>query len=157
MGQQKIICAHCKKGGDLNPYGAYWDATVTRWFHEECNKEGRQKEAYECQKIDCNCNDCGYMERDFDTYNNWKEANREMALDNFNHAKAKAIEDALAIEDERGRQGALREANRMKFQFTPSTTNYGKCLKFDKPVSFIPVVCQLETQDCFIHRKGIKY
>ncbi len=30
--------------------------------------------------------------------------------------------------------------------------NYGHCLKFDKPVSFIPAICQLETQSCFVHR-----
>jgi hypothetical protein len=30
---------------------------------------------------------------------------------------------------------------------------FGDCSKFNKPVSFIPNVCQLETQDCFQHRK----
>lgn len=34
--------------------------------------------------------------------------------------------------------------------------NYGNCLKFNKPVSFIPNNCQLETQDCFKHRKDFK-
>lgn len=33
--------------------------------------------------------------------------------------------------------------------------NYGHCLKFDKAVTFIPSICQLETQKCFIHRKDI--
>jgi hypothetical protein len=31
--------------------------------------------------------------------------------------------------------------------------NYGDCTKLNKPVSFIPNNCQLETQDCFEHRK----
>ena len=31
--------------------------------------------------------------------------------------------------------------------------HYGDCSKFNKPVSFIPNTCQLETQSCFIHRK----
>ena len=31
--------------------------------------------------------------------------------------------------------------------------NFGHCSKFDKPVSFIPVTCQLETQECFEHRR----
>lgn len=31
--------------------------------------------------------------------------------------------------------------------------NYGDCTKFNKPVSFIPNTCQLETQYCFKHRK----
>lgn len=30
---------------------------------------------------------------------------------------------------------------------------YGNCSKFNKPISFIPVTCQLETQHCFVHRK----
>lgn len=34
--------------------------------------------------------------------------------------------------------------------------NYGSCTKFNKPVSFIPNTCQIETQFCFIHRKDIK-
>jgi hypothetical protein len=31
--------------------------------------------------------------------------------------------------------------------------NYGKCSKFNKEVSFIPNHCQLDTQECFKHRK----
>ena len=30
---------------------------------------------------------------------------------------------------------------------------YGNCSKLNKPVSFIPNTCQLETQDCFEHRR----
>lgn len=30
---------------------------------------------------------------------------------------------------------------------------YGYCDKFDKEVSFIPVTCQIHTQECFKHRK----
>ncbi|HUS02954.1 MAG TPA: hypothetical protein VMY77_14550 [Chitinophagaceae bacterium] len=33
--------------------------------------------------------------------------------------------------------------------------NYGNCLKLNKPVSFIPNTCQLDTQNCFEHRKTI--
>jgi hypothetical protein len=32
--------------------------------------------------------------------------------------------------------------------------NYGDCMKFGKLVSFIPNTCQLETQECFKHRRG---
>ena len=31
--------------------------------------------------------------------------------------------------------------------------NYGHCTKFNKIVSFIPIQCQMETQNCFVHRK----
>jgi hypothetical protein len=31
--------------------------------------------------------------------------------------------------------------------------NFGMCTKFNKSVTFIPHTCQLETQQCFEHRK----
>lgn len=31
--------------------------------------------------------------------------------------------------------------------------NYGHCDKFKKPVSFIPNLCQIDTQECFKHRR----
>lgn len=31
--------------------------------------------------------------------------------------------------------------------------NYGDCVKLNKPVSFIPNTCQLDTQECFEHRR----
>jgi hypothetical protein len=31
--------------------------------------------------------------------------------------------------------------------------HYGTCVKFDKIVTFIPNTCQLETQECFEHRR----
>lgn len=63
---------------------------------------------YELQKIDCNCNDCKFMQRD------------------------------MSRPPAKGQSAKI---------------SYGTCSKFDKPVSFIPAVCQIDTQDCFIHRK----
>jgi hypothetical protein len=68
------------------------------------------------QKIDCNCNDCVYMIRDFDKMKSY---------------------DHLHV-------GQEKASHRI---------NYGKCSKFNKPVSFIPNVLQLETQQCFKHRR----
>jgi hypothetical protein len=62
------------------------------------------------QKIDCNCNDCKFMERDM---------------------------------------------SRTPEKFKPAKINYGHCTKFYKPVTFIPAICQLETQSCFVHRKDV--
>lgn len=31
--------------------------------------------------------------------------------------------------------------------------NYGICTELNKPVTFIPNTCQLETQNCFKHRR----
>jgi hypothetical protein len=71
---------------------------------------------YELQKIDCNCNDCKFMIRDFETFKSF---------------------DTLY-------QGQEKASHRI---------HYGDCSKLNKKVSFVPNVCQLETQDCFKHRK----
>jgi len=31
--------------------------------HKECKKEGKMQEAYDCQCIDADCNDCAFFER----------------------------------------------------------------------------------------------
>lgn len=74
----------------------------------------------ELQKIDCNCNDCRFMERDISKFKSF---------------------DHLFVNE----KGQVT---------TPShRLNYGHCQKFDKPVSFIPNICQIETQKCFEHRR----
>ena len=76
---------------------------------------------YELQKIDCNCNDCKFMVRDFEKYKsfNWLHTNEKGQVMNTSHR-----------------------------------VNYGNCSKLNKPVSFIPNNCQIETQNCFEHRKN---
>lgn len=69
------------------------------------------------QKIDCNCNDCLFMGRDFDKLKKHKE-----------HYSGTGLMDKLA---------------------------FGNCIKFDKSVSFIPETCQIETQECFVHRRSL--
>jgi hypothetical protein len=36
-----------------------------------------------------------------------------------------------------------------------SGLNFGDCTKFNKPVTFIPNTCSLDTQECFSHRRLI--
>lgn len=118
---------------------------------------------YELQRIDCNCNECYFMQRDMDRYKKWELFHRQLQEDEFTKIKEKAIADAkLSIDnaindaDRKSCEGVLRKALKMKFQFTrDGFINYGFCGKFDKPVSFIPGTCQIETQKCFIHRKDI--
>ena len=69
----------------------------------------------ELQKIDCNCNDCKFMIRDFERLKYHKES-----------LEGTGLMDRLA---------------------------FGKCSKLNKDVSFIPNMCQLDTQDCFKHRR----
>jgi hypothetical protein len=59
-------------------------------------KAQQKYEAYECQKIDCSCNDCLFLNR-------------------INIKK-------------------------------------GKCIKLNKEVNIFPNTCQIENQECFVHR-----
>lgn len=112
---------------------------------------------YDLQKIDCNCNNCVFMYRDKETWQYWHNKKRNNAEIEFNMAKAKAISETLLIEDESNRNGMLRIADKMKFQFDKTgLISYGKCSRFGKSVSFISDICQLETQNCFVHRKEFK-
>lgn len=112
------------------------------------------KPSYELQLIDCNCNDCIFMKRDMVKFKKWESLNREIQLSDFTKSKDKAIKDAISVKDESGRRGQLRVANKMNFQFDrEGQINYGDCEKFNKPVSFLPNICQIETQECFKHRK----
>lgn len=118
--------------------------------------EWKEKPCIELEMLDCNCTHCIYMKRDLDKWNKWMEWHKAIELDDFEKRKAKAIADALAVEDESNRNGMLRVANKMRFEFDKSKLlGYGDCLKFDKPISFIPLTCQLETQNCFKHRKDV--
>lgn len=74
----------------------------------------------ELQKIDCNCNDCKYMHRDFEKYKTY---------------------DALYT-NEKG------QVTRPSYRI-----NYGNCTKLNKSVSFIPNVCSIQNQKCFVHRR----
>jgi hypothetical protein len=71
---------------------------------------------YLLQLIDCNCNNCKFMVRDFAKLEKHKKSYEGTGL-----------------------------MDRLSF---------GDCTKFNKPVSFIPETCQLETQECFEHRRG---
>ncbi|MES2395850.1 MAG: hypothetical protein V4549_07600 [Bacteroidota bacterium] len=74
-----------------------------------------KESAIALQNIDCNCNDCIFMERDIEKLKAHKLT-----------YEGTGLMDQLA---------------------------FGGCTKFNKPVSFIPNTCQLETQNCFKHRR----
>lgn len=114
---------------------------------------------YKLQLIDCNCNDCKFMERDFDTYKKWEAWHKNIELKDFEAKKAKAIADAEAVEEPKSKSAMLRIANKIQFQFRKQDLlQYGKCrnplsYKSDQSVCFIPLTCQIETQKCFVHRR----
>ena len=113
------------------------------------------------QNIDCNCNDCKFMVRDIEKYKASVELHRKRQFDYFNVIKNKLIEKARwwkkVKNDLEKWDSLMSEAEAMEFVFDKSevTINYGACTKFNKDVSFIPNLYQIETQHCFEHRKQI--
>lgn len=112
----------------------------------------------ELQKIDCNCNDCIHMERNFNKFNNSLEFHKNLQLHSFEIRKKKLVEKAIEWKDKdlKISQELMKESKSIKFLFDKSVAriNYGKCNLYNKEVSFIPNTCQLETQRCFKHRKS---
>lgn len=127
-------------------------------MHKESQELKMDKESIiALQKLDCNCNDCKFMVRNIVKYRESQERHREWQFSYFTTIKNKMIEKAqawIAKGEEKKGQTLLKEAGLMKFQHeNTSYINYGTCMAFNKEVSFIPNTLQLETQQCFIHRK----
>lgn len=112
----------------------------------------------ELQNIDCNCNNCLFLERDFKTQNFWAEYHKNIQLDDYFKRKSLKIDEVIAQEKSLGKEQAalLNKALKYKFQFDKTgLINYGICNKYGKPISFIPNTCQIETQGCFVNRKTV--
>ena len=111
------------------------------------------------QRIDCNCNDCIFMVRNAEEFNRSLERHHKWQLDYFNTIKNNLIRKAKWWKDIKNDlekwDNLLTEAEKMKFQFDKKEAyiNYGNCSKFNKAVHFIPNTIQLDTQDCFKHRR----
>ena len=59
-------CHQCKEEieeKDFAYFASYWTPHLWRPVHKECRNECKFNDAYECQKIDCSCNDCGHFDR----------------------------------------------------------------------------------------------
>lgn len=109
------------------------------------------------QKIDCNCNDCKFMDRDIYKHNRSEVVHHLWQIDYFLTVRKKMVERGrfwIKKGDIEKGEKLLKEAKEMKFQYSnTSFINYGYCTKLEKDVSFIPNTCQLETQECFEHRR----
>lgn len=58
-------CCYCKKSveaAEAKVIGSYW-CGFSRVAHPACIPEGFAEEAYECQLLDSNCNDCKHFSR----------------------------------------------------------------------------------------------
>ena len=104
----------------------------------------------EQQLIDCNCNDCKHLLRDINKKKHQDKIHEGWHLADFKRELNQELFIALSMRD----KVLLNKANNKKFQFKKPNYGYGFCKKFDlKPIEFIPATCQLETQECFEHRK----
>jgi hypothetical protein len=130
---------------------------------------------YELQKLDCNCNDCGYMVRDFARFNQSLEDHRRWQFEAYMRVKFKKL--ALAhFYETRNKEGDIEKVKNLRneaseitsksfvFDKSSNTINYGKCTyganhnnpKPEAFVTFIPNTLQADTQHCFKHRKDFK-
>lgn len=114
----------------------------------------------ELQKIDCNCSDCGYLERSLSKRQKHVDFHYQMQKNLFNIERIKLIEsgeDRLRKGEKDKAKLIFKEVRKMVFVFDEGgcSLHYGKCLNFDKEVSFVSNTCQLDTQKCFVHRSEL--
>jgi len=114
---------------------------------------------YELQKIDCSCNECGYLIRDIDKLKRINLELRKLHEDVFNLRKENLIREAkqlILTNKEKGEKN-LKKSLILEFHYNNSPTPilYGNCSKFNKEISFIGGVLSIENQKCFVHRKDI--
>ena len=119
-----------------------------------------KESAYLRQCIDCNCNDCIFLERSKERALASKEFHKhldQLAFDKvWDNLTQKANEARVQDNNLEKFDAILTERDKMKFQ--PQYTCgllFGHCKKKNMDISFMPNICQLETQDCFLHRKDI--
>jgi len=94
------------------------------------------------------------MERDFTTFTKYEQIEKERQEILFNKEKATAFKIAMECPEEKGKQTLLNRWKKMRFIFNREhLLSYGYCKKLNKSISFLPNQCQLETQNCFEHRK----
>lgn len=140
----RILCRKCNNGlGGEN---------AARIAEEEKNS------VMDLQKVDCNCNDCFFMQRDVERFKESLSTHLQWGLNHFYTVKNNLLKKA----DNWNKRGFPKkaapltiEANKMKFQFDKKEVaiHYGNCKKRNEPVSFIPNILQLETRECFSHRR----
>lgn len=116
--------------------------------------------AYELQKIDCNCNDCGYLVRDLEKYKVQIAHDKSEQIWFFRRKKARRLWEARKKFKKDPIKGAqsLKEAIALSHTYRPQIvqSNYGNCSRFEKDINFLPNTFQIDTQDCFKHRKDLK-
>lgn len=133
------LCRHCDKEvmrEDADVIVGYWTPV---WFiaHKDCVRIGKSEEAYACQKIDADCNDCRHFQRQ---HHNKRFSNQIMIAPKTHPPlfTGREVEDAAS-------QRAYIVQGLMIGSYD------GHCNKFDMPTAGWPN--QSTGKTCFIHRK----
>lgn len=122
------------------------------------------------QKLNCNCNDCLFMQRDLKETNLWRGWHEH--FDYMEYLKARhqlayqlSMMDIAAKEEGRPlpRKTVIhleKKYRKFPFQFnSKGLINYAVCTsekgKHNQKVTFLSNHFQLDTQHCFVHRKGV--
>lgn len=114
---------------------------------------------FDLQTLDCNCSDCKHFTRSISKRQKSVDLHYKWQKDAFDGNRLRIIEKAeywISKGEKQKAKALLKEARKLVFQFDESecAIHYGECGKLNKEVSFIPETIQLETQECFEHRRS---
>jgi hypothetical protein len=131
----------------------------------------RKESIFELQNIDCNCNDCKHLFRLFDKQNNLLAADKVADEELFYIVREKKVKNIqenissllkykdvinqadLKIAKQKNKLQVLSK-EKYGYQGRKAPVQYGVCCKFKKEITFIANTLQLETQNCFEHRRA---
>ncbi len=108
------------------------------------------------QEIDCNCNDCKFFIRDIDALNRSKKLHRKWDANRIRTLRTHYWNEAQReIEKPNKYNGLMNERSRVSVDTGYRTgLVFGNCSKFDSPIATVPNACQVNTQECFVHRRS---
>lgn len=114
---------------------------------------------FDLQTLDCNCSDCKNFTRSISKRQKSVDLHYKWQKDSFDTKRRKMIENAedwIGKGEKKKAKTLLKEARKMVFQFDESgcAIHFGRCGKLNKEVSFMPNTLQLDTQECFEHRRS---
>lgn len=112
----------------------------------------------ELQNLDCNCNDCFYLQRSLAKRQEHIDFHYQEQKKHFNTKRIKLLERGeywLFIKKDKKKAKLLfNEARKMLFVFSegPCSLSYGKCILKKINISFIVKIMMEENFNCFKHR-----
>lgn len=114
----------------------------------------------ELDKLDANCSNCAFLERSISKRQKHVDLHYRLQKNYFDIKRIKLLEKGewrlKRGEKEKAKQ-IFKEARKLVFVFDEGecSLHYGYCNKYKKEASFISNILQLETQECFKHRKEL--